>query len=215
LSGGRTHRPAAFRPRRRFQFCIQPFQSFRRLFLQLCNSRGAPQFSSYEGPLNALASDDDSWELRFGQLPSRPPSAARTCTRCCRFGASEPIPFPGADSIFSRRCGAISGPVRQPLAPAIPATATPRFERSSIGSAAASSATATQEPTRIEFPSAFRDFSRSCKAENFPSGRNAAPLCRSTGVRRWRKTTSATVSSPMLSRIVPCARRCAWLVAAI
>ncbi len=36
-------------------------------------------------------------------------SAARPCTRCCGFQASEPIPFPGADSIFSSRCGAISG----------------------------------------------------------------------------------------------------------
>src|SRR5271170_8012365 len=57
--------------------------------------------------------------------------------------------------------------------------ATPRFEMSTIDSSAASSETATQEPTRIEFPSAFRDFSRLCKAENFPSGRNAPPLCRS------------------------------------
>src|SRR5271163_960508 len=35
-------------------------------------------------------------------------SAARPCTRCCGFEASETIPFPGADSIFSSRCGAIS-----------------------------------------------------------------------------------------------------------
>ena len=36
-------------------------------------------------------------------------SAARPCTRCCGFQASELLPFPGADSIFSSRCGAISG----------------------------------------------------------------------------------------------------------
>ena len=30
-------------------------------------------------------------------------------TRCCGSEASEAIPFPGADSIFSSRCGAISG----------------------------------------------------------------------------------------------------------
>ena len=36
-------------------------------------------------------------------------SAARPCTRCCGFEASETIPFPGADLIFSSRCGAISG----------------------------------------------------------------------------------------------------------
>jgi hypothetical protein len=34
---------------------------------------------------------------------------ARVWTRYCGFEASEPIPFPGADSIFSSRCGAISG----------------------------------------------------------------------------------------------------------
>jgi hypothetical protein len=40
---------------------------------------------------------------------SRAPSAARPRTRSCRFEASEAIPFPGGDSIFSSRCGAISG----------------------------------------------------------------------------------------------------------
>ena len=35
--------------------------------------------------------------------------AARPCTRSCGFEASETIPFSGADSIFSGRCGAISG----------------------------------------------------------------------------------------------------------
>src|SRR5277367_2189984 len=78
--------------------------------------------------------------------------------------------------------------------------ATPRFEMSTIDSATASSETATQEPTQIEIPSAFCDFSRLCKAENFPSGRNAAHLIRAPGVRRWRKTTSATILSPTLSR---------------
>ena len=38
--------------------------------------------------------------------------SARPCTISCRFEASEPIPFPGADSIFSSRCGAISGRLR-------------------------------------------------------------------------------------------------------
>src|SRR5271154_618502 len=84
--------------------------------------------------------------------------------------------------------------------------ATPRFEMSTIDSAAASSETATQEPTRIEILSAFCDFSRLCKAQNFPSGRNAARLFHSTGVRPWRNRTSATVPSPTLSSIVPSAR---------
>jgi hypothetical protein len=39
-------------------------------------------------------------------------SAARLWTTSCGFEASEPIPFPGADSIFSSPCGAISGQTR-------------------------------------------------------------------------------------------------------
>src|SRR5271156_6148579 len=53
--------------------------------------------------------------------------ACGPCTRSSRFGDSETIPFPGADSIFSSGCGAISGRLR--LA-AIPTT-----EGSTIGSA--------------------------------------------------------------------------------
>jgi len=34
---------------------------------------------------------------------------AAPCTRSSRFEASEPIPLPGADSVFSSGCGAISG----------------------------------------------------------------------------------------------------------
>ena len=47
-------------------------------------------------------------------------SAPRTCTRCCGFQASETIPFTGADSIFSSRCGAISGQLRLPSDPLAP-----------------------------------------------------------------------------------------------
>ena len=56
-------------------------------------------------------------------------SAAHPCTTSCRFEASEPIPFPGADSIFSSRCGAISRRLRLPSASrgAKPATEMPRF----------------------------------------------------------------------------------------
>src|SRR5277367_5589527 len=43
---------------------------------------------------------------------SRARSAARPCTTSCGFETSEPIPFPGAESIFSSRCGAISGRLR-------------------------------------------------------------------------------------------------------
>jgi hypothetical protein len=43
---------------------------------------------------------------------SRARSAARPCTTSCGFEASETIPIPGTDSIFSSRCGAISGRLR-------------------------------------------------------------------------------------------------------
>src|SRR5271170_936513 len=39
-------------------------------------------------------------------------SAALPCTRYSGFEVSEPIPFPGADSMFSSRCGAISRRLR-------------------------------------------------------------------------------------------------------
>jgi hypothetical protein len=74
------------RRRRRFQFCIERFQSLGRLFLQLlqpCHSCG----------------------LAHGQ-PRVP------FTTSCGFAASEPLPFPGANSVFSTCCGAISGRLR-------------------------------------------------------------------------------------------------------
>jgi hypothetical protein len=64
---------------------------------------------------------------------SEPRSAARPLTKSCGFEVSEPIPFPGADSIFSSRCGAISGRLRfvvRSSCAAIPATETPRFKGS-------------------------------------------------------------------------------------
>ena len=48
---------------------------------------------------------------------SRARSATRPRTKSCGFEASEPIPFPGADSIFSRHCGAISGRLRFVVGP--------------------------------------------------------------------------------------------------
>jgi len=72
--------------RRRFQFCIERFQSIGRLFLQLPET----------GILVILEA----------RLPE--PRTVSRRTRCCGSEASEAIPFPGPDSIFSSRCGAIS-----------------------------------------------------------------------------------------------------------
>jgi len=75
--------------RRRFQFCIERFQSIGRLFLQL------PQPGS----------------LSFSRLGC--PSLARSGAIPDLVGRSfRGQPFPGADSIFSSRCGAISGRLR-------------------------------------------------------------------------------------------------------
>ncbi len=122
----RTARMAA--RRRRFQFYIERVQSVRRLFLQLRN------FAT----------------LSFLRLAcrSRARSAARPCTTSCGYEASEPIPFPGADSIFSTRCGAISGRLRYTVGhsrAAIPATETPRFKRSRIGSTISAEMAATEQ----------------------------------------------------------------------
>jgi hypothetical protein len=72
--------------RRRFQFCIERFQSIGRLFLQL--------------------SQTGIFVILEARLPE--PRTVSRRTRSCGSEASEPIPFPGADSIFSSRCGAIS-----------------------------------------------------------------------------------------------------------
>jgi hypothetical protein len=78
--------------RRRFQFCIERFQSVGRLFLQL------PETGTFV--------------ILKARLPE--PRTVSRRTRCCGSEASEAIPFPGADSIFSSRCGAISGRLRPP-----------------------------------------------------------------------------------------------------
>src|SRR5271170_5608813 len=99
--------------RRRFQFCVERFQSIGRLFLQL--------------PQTGI-------EARLPELRT-----VSRCTRSCGSEAPEAIPFPGADSIFSSRCGAISGRLRFAVS-----DETPRFKRSTIGSAI-SAGTATLE----------------------------------------------------------------------
>ena len=134
--------------------------------------------------------------------PEPPRSAARPC-RSCRFEASEPIPFPGANLIFSRRCGPFAGDSVGPLR-AIPATATPRFERSTIGSAAASSERNRPGSRFLPHFVTFQGFSRRKisprVATRLPS--SARPALGHGGKRRVRP------SRPRRSRIVPCARRC-------
>ena len=74
-----------------FQFCIEPFQWLGRLFLSLWPT---PE------------------SLSFFRRVSRRRSATRPCTRSSGFEASETLQFPGPDSIFSSRCGAISRQLR-------------------------------------------------------------------------------------------------------
>ena len=78
---------------------------------------------------------------------SRARPAARPCTTSCGFESSGTIPFPGADSIFSSLCGAISGRLpfcRQVLSRRDPDDRNASVQKSTIGSAV-SSGTAVQE----------------------------------------------------------------------
>jgi hypothetical protein len=72
--------------------------------------------------------------IRFGVKSCRNPRNPTSCG----FEDCETIPFPGADSIFSICCGAISGRLRIAVASsraAVSTTETSRFKRSTIGSA--------------------------------------------------------------------------------
>src|SRR5271154_2753642 len=100
--GSSPAREEGGRARRRFQFCIERIQDVGRLFLQLCN-----------------------FVILGSSARSRARSAVRPRTRSSGFEVSEPIPFPGADSIFSSRCGAISGRLRFAVS-----DETPRFKKS-------------------------------------------------------------------------------------
>src|SRR5271170_3046943 len=57
---------------------------------------------------------------------SRARSAARPRTTSCGFEAAEAIPFPGADSIFSSRCGAISRRLLSAVSPLAPRSRRPK-----------------------------------------------------------------------------------------
>jgi hypothetical protein len=140
-------------------------------------------------------------------IRSRGWPAVHRCTTSCRFEASEPIPFPGADSIFSSRCGAFSGRLRLPSASrgARPAIEMPRFSpRAGFGGIGRRSGAARRSSSaESEIPSAFRGISRACEAENFPS---ASPRRDST-----RSSGAAATESPFVSRSKIQSRRSAVL----
>ena len=170
--------------------------------------------------------------------PSCARSAARRCTRSSGFDASEAIPFPGVDSIFSSRCGAISGRLHLPSASRRdPATESPRFKRSTIGSRSPP-AREPRQPRRRTFLFGGRAFRRPMEraraksrffrhivsfqgfagTENFRLDLAADPIIRATGVRLGPEATSPIVSRPDAVSARPMrasAPRRAGLVAAI
>jgi hypothetical protein len=125
-----------------------------------CNSQAAPIWSTITGSADSRRRGrrfrfvrKATRELRDFVIRlvnrSRVRPVARPCTRSCGFESSGTIPFPGADSMFSSLCGAISGRLRfavRSSRAAIPTTETLRFKRSTIGSAV-SSGTAVREQT--------------------------------------------------------------------
>jgi hypothetical protein len=163
------------------------FQGFARwkIFLRLAAAAPFPRISDRSrGRRRALPS--------VGSGREYPGSAARPCTRYCGFEASEPIPFSGADSIFSSRCGAISGrPVcRQATRAAIPASEA-RSIRPALGTGS----------RKIEILSAFCEFSTFCNAENFPVA--TPPSCSSARGTRGRGRTRRRLRS---SRVLTLSR---------
>jgi hypothetical protein len=169
------------RRRRRFQFCIERLQDVRRLFLQLCNSPSCAHLEHENGlPLTAgVADDSGSFVTRFilfshHRRPilvsrSRARSAARG-TISCRSEASEAIPFPGADSIFSSACGTISRRLTVALSLSRGAPADRNASRLVKGSRAGSAARPYTTSCRfqafetIPFPGADSIFSSGCGA---------------------------------------------------
>jgi hypothetical protein len=100
----------------------------------------------------------------FVILTARQPesrTAARPCTTSCGFEDSEAIPFPGADSIFSSRCGAISGRFRfcrQALSRRDPGEANASAGRDRTGAPARRGGAAPRHPSPREFgPARSRD----------------------------------------------------------
>jgi hypothetical protein len=132
-------------------------------------------------------------------IRSRGWPAVHPCTTSCRFEASEPIPFPGADSIFSSRCGAISGRLRLPSASrgAKPAIEMPRFSpRAGFGGIGRRSGAARRSSSvESEIPSAFRGISRVCEVENFPPASPRRDSTRSSGAAATESHSSAAPKS--------------------
>ena len=136
-------RPPSSRPRTTFgRLAPCGFEEGRRLaWLQALRTiprqRARPTFPAATGADFSFASSDfkalGAFFCNFCNLVillRRARSAARPLTTSCGFAASGTIPFPGANSIFSTSCGAISGqPVFavRPSRAAIPAAKTPLF----------------------------------------------------------------------------------------
>jgi hypothetical protein len=106
--------------------------------------RARPAFPAATGADFSFASSDFKPWAPFSAatfatlsfLRSRARSAARPLTTSSGFTAPGTIPFPGANSIFSTCCGAISGRLRFAVRfsrAASLATETPRFKRPTIG----------------------------------------------------------------------------------
>ena len=166
-------------------------------------------------------------------------SAACTGPRSCGSDASEALPFPGADSIFSSRCGAISGRLRFAVSlsrrdPGDRIASVQKIDdRLGISSGSRAAPAACRafllgvrgiQPAhgtgsrKIAILSAFCEFSRLCRAENFRLDLAADPIIRATGVRPGPEATSPIVSRPDALSARPIrahAGRRAGLVAAI
>ena len=87
---------------------------------------GAPgaDFSFASSEFKTLGAFFCNFVILGSSARSRARSAVRRRTRSSGFEVYEPIPFPGADSIFSSRCGAISGRLRFAVS-----DETPRFKK--------------------------------------------------------------------------------------
>ena len=218
--------------RRRFHFCIERFQDLGRLFLQLCSFVVLAGWSA-EVTHGHAPGRQILWARRFRATTISAPGfnlfnplrrhfrAARSCRR--------PLaPRSRRNVAVHDRLGGLSVTAareqerlvdlwrgRSPERLGAPAPAARRAFLEAAGGPPAGE-TGLRE---IEIPSAFCEFSKLCRAENFPVGRDADAVVRATGVRpRPEAATLPIVSrsdavSPRRRRAS--AGRCARLVAAI